>query len=192
MFRIALFAVFLFACGSKSEDKGGGSGSAGSGSAGSAGSGSAMAAADAAVDAMEVDAAPPDAAAPAFDFTKLKHDEQVAFMKKEVLPKMKTEFQGFDAKKYKGFNCKTCHGKNADKNKFKMPNPDIPKLDFAKLKAGKQNPKMAKFMKDSVEPDMAKILQVEPYDEKTNPNGFGCLACHETVGGKTAPAKKGK
>src|SRR5437867_4050836 len=129
MSRIALLLAFLIACGSKSDDKpAAGSGSAAAGS----GSGSAPAAADAAIDAVAVDAAPPDAAQPAFDFTKLKHDEQVAFMKKNVLPHMKAAFQKFDAKKYAKFNCKTCHGKNADKNKFKMPTADLPKLDFAK------------------------------------------------------------
>ena len=166
--------MFVIACGSKKEEKGAetGSGSAGSGSAGS---GSAMVAADAAAPA---DAAPPDAPeAPAFDFNKLSHDEKVAFMKKNVLPAMKTAFQKFDAKKYKNFNCKTCHGKNADKNKFKQPNADIPKLDFAKLKAKKQNPKMAKFMEDTVKPEMAKILQMPEYDD-THKDGFGCLACH--------------
>lgn len=138
-----------------------------------------MSAADAtAADAPPVDAAPPDAPeAPAFDFNKLSHDEKVAFMKKNVLPTMRTAFQKFDGKKYKAFNCKTCHGKNADKNKFKQPNPDIPKLDFAKLKAGKQNPKMAKFMKETVVPEMAKILQMQEYDEQ-HKDGFGCLACH--------------
>src|SRR6478609_3206257 len=171
MTRIALLVAFLIACGSKSEDKpAAGSGSAGSGSSmaagsGSAGSGSAMAAADAAVDAP-IDA--PEA--PAFDFDKLTHDEKVAFMKKNVLPEMKTAFQKFDAKKYKNFNCKTCHGKNADKNKFKMPTADLPKLDFAKLKAGKQAPKVAEFMGKVVKPGMAKILQQEEYDD-AHPKG---------------------
>ena len=38
------------------------------------------------------------------------------------------------------FDCKTCHGKDAQKNKFKMPNATLPKLDFAALQADAVHP----------------------------------------------------
>lgn len=113
-------------------------------------------------------------------FDKLEHDMQIKFMREFVVPQMKAEFQAFDAKAYAGFGCKTCHGKDFKARKYKMPSPDLPKLDFAKLKAGQQEPKMAKFMELHVKPDMVKILNVTPYDDK-HPDGFGCLSCHETV-----------
>jgi hypothetical protein len=110
-------------------------------------------------------------------FDKLSHDDKVKLMKGQVVPQMKTAFANFDAKKYPNVNCKTCHGKDPAKVKFKMPNPELPKLDFVALRAGKQEPKTAKFMADVVEPQMAKLLGAKPYDPKTN-TGFGCLGCH--------------
>lgn len=109
------------------------------------------------------------------DWDKLPHDDKVKVMKTKVMPAMKTAFQNYDAKKYAGFNCKTCHGKDAQKNKFKMPNAELPKLDFAALKAGK-NKKAAEFMAKTVKPEMAKILGM-PEMTETN-DGFGCLDCH--------------
>ena len=70
--------------------------------------------------------------------------------------------------------------KDPKKAKFKMPTPDLPKLDFAALKAGKQKPKVAKWMGEVVEPEMAKLLQKPVYNpEKPDPSQFGCLGCHE-------------
>jgi hypothetical protein len=146
-----------------------GSGSAmGSGMAGSgAGSGSAMSGSGA------------GSGSAAWDFDKLTFEEQEAFMKKTVVPTMKPIFQKFDAKHYKDFGCKTCHGKEPKKTKFKMPTPDLPKLDFVALKAGKQKPTIAKWMGEEIEPGMAKLLQKPVYDPaKPDPSQFGCLGCH--------------
>jgi hypothetical protein len=116
----------------------------------------------------------------AWDFDKLTHEEQADYMKKTVLPTMKPIFQKFDAKHYANFDCKTCHGKDEKKNKFKMPTPDLPKLDFEALKAGKQKPTIAKWMGEEVEPNMAKLLHMPVYDPKApDPSQFGCLGCHQ-------------
>lgn len=110
-------------------------------------------------------------------FDSLSHDEQVDYMKKTVVPTMKPLFQKFDAKQFANFGCKTCHGKDPQKAKFKMPSSDVPALDFAAIKAGKQEPKMAQWMGEVVKPAMAKLLKEPEYTE-ANPNGFGCLECH--------------
>ena len=67
---------------------------------------------------------------------------------------------------------------SSKKSKYKMPNPELPKLDFAALKAGKQKPNIAKWMGEVVKPQMAKILG-EKEMSKDNPKGFACLDCHE-------------
>ena len=168
-----------------------GSAMAGSATAGSAmaGSGSAMAGSDLAGSAMAGSGAGSGSAAAgsgagsgsaAWDFDKLTHEQQADFMKKTVVPTMKPLFQKFDAKHYANFDCKTCHGKDAKKNKFKMPTPELPKLDFAALKAGKQKPNIAKWMGEVVEPGMAKLLQRPVYNpDKPDPSQFGCLGCHD-------------
>jgi hypothetical protein len=197
----ALMFVLAVASCSKSKDTGAGSAAppAGSGSAMAAGSGSAMAGSDTAGSAMAAGSGSAmgsdsgsggsavamagsgaGSGSATWDFDKLTHEEQADFMKKHVVPTMKPQFQKFDAKHYANFNCKTCHGKDPQKAKFKMPSPDLPKLDFAALKAGKQKPQIAKWMGEVVEPEMAKLLQRPVYNpEHPDPSQFGCLGCHE-------------
>jgi hypothetical protein len=114
---------------------------------------------------------------PKSEFSKLSHDDKIKFMKTKVMPVMKPVFQKFDAKQYANFGCKTCHGKEPQKAKYKMPNPDLKPLDFAAIKAGKEDPKMVEFMSKHVKPEMAKIFGL-PEMSESEPNGFGCLACH--------------
>lgn len=196
-------SIVLFACGSKKEPppandppkgsatepppkgsateppKGSGdtgSAKAGAGSATTAGSGSGSAIADAGSGSAGSGAGSGSGEAKKW-FDSLSHDEQTDFMKKTVVPTMKPLFQKFDGKKFANFGCKTCHGKDPQKAKFKMPSPDVPALDFAALKAGKQEPKMAQWMGEVVKPEMAKLLKEPEYTE-ANPKGFGCLECH--------------
>jgi len=179
--------------GSASEPKGSGSAASGSSAAGSgssagsdttAGSGSGAtgsgdgSAAGSAAGSGDGSAAGGGSGSAAFDFEKLTHEQKMDFMKKQVVPTMKPLFQDFDKKKYANFGCKTCHGKNPQKAKYKMPNSSLPKLDFAALKAGKQEPEIAKWMGEVVKPQMAKLLQ-QPEMTEANPKGFGCLECHE-------------
>jgi len=120
----------------------------------------------------------PAVGSPDFDFDKLERVEKIDFMKRQVVPRMKKLFQEFDGEKFSEFTCKTCHGKDPKGAKYKMPSPDLPKLDFAALEAGKQEPKIAEFMAKAVKPEMAKLLN-KPEHSDSNPKGFGCLACHE-------------
>jgi len=114
---------------------------------------------------------------PKSEFDKLSHDDKIKFMKTKVMPVMKPIFQKFDPKEYANFGCKTCHGKDPQKSKYKMPNPDLKPLDFAAIKAGKEEPKMVEFMSKTVKPEMAKIFGVAEMSQ-TEPKGFGCLNCH--------------
>lgn len=112
-----------------------------------------------------------------FDFDKLSHDDQVKFMKQKVMPTMRPLFQKFDPKHFAKFTCKTCHGKDPAKTKYKMPSKDLPALDFDAIKAGKEDPKAVEFMSKTVKPEMAKLLH-EPEMSESQPKGFGCLECH--------------
>jgi hypothetical protein len=106
--------------------------------------------------------------------------QKEAWMKSGVLPRMHSLFASLDASKYGEMTCKTCHGTGAIQGDFKMPNPDLPKLDPkpAAFKTLEQtNPRMFTFMATQVEPTMASLLAVQPHDMKTN-KGFGCFNCH--------------
>ena len=104
------------------------------------------------------------------------HDEKMAFMKAEVMPKMTKTWSEFD-KKYAKMDCATCHGSSAKKGQFKMPNAELPKLspkDNFKAHKGKQ--KVLDFMY-KMTPELAGILQLPPYDQNSG-QGFGCGSCH--------------
>jgi hypothetical protein len=150
-------------------------GSAGSGAMGSAMAGSGMGSGSAMADGSGAGAG--SGSADSFNWEAMTHEQRMDYMKKTVVPTMKPLFQKFDAKHYANFGCKTCHGKDPKAAKFKMPTPDLPKLDFAALKAGKQKPNIAKWMGEVVKPQMATLLHMPEYTE-ANPKGFGCLECH--------------
>ncbi len=101
------------------------------------------------------------------------------YMKTAVLPKMGALFHDFDAKAYAEPKCALCHGSGAKDASFKMPNPELPKLNLADGMKGdqKKNPKTFEFMMKQVEPQMAALLGEQPYDVKTK-QGFGCFDCH--------------
>jgi hypothetical protein len=192
MLRIAVLGLFLIACSKKQNDKpapapppqvadatvgaDAADTAAGSGAAGSdTGSGSSAGSAGSA--AAGSDTGSGSAVAGDFDFDKLSKEDKVKFMKTKVMPTMKPLFQKFDAKDFAGFNCKTCHGKDPQKTKYKMPSPDLPALDFDAIKAGKEDPKVIEFMSKTVKPTMAKLFNM-PEMTESEPKGFGCLACH--------------
>ena len=125
-------------------------------------------------------AAPPAPATPAHDMWKdgMSKDEQVAFMKKNVVPEMEPVFKAFDDKRYAKFSCKTCHGP-----KFQVPKDFLPKLTFSKegkmlAPTGEKAAKVGEFMGKEVVPHMATALGLAPYDMATG-KGFGCHGCHE-------------
>ena len=120
--------------------------------------------------------APVAKALPDVPFDQLDQDQRAQFMKEKVVPAMKPVFQSHDPKAYADFGCKTCHGKEAAKGHYDMPNPDLPKIgkstDWSKFKKEDID-----WMKNDVKPTMAKILQ-QPEWSPENPKGFGCLECH--------------
>ena len=113
---------------------------------------------------------------PAHDVWKdgMTKDEQIAFMKKNVVPEMGPVFKAYDAKRYAEFGCKTCHGP-----KFQEPKDYLPKLTFkdGKLASPSDEPQLAKFMAEQVVPHMATALGLKPFDMTTH-TGFGCGGCH--------------
>jgi hypothetical protein len=121
-------------------------------------------------------AAPEAPAAPAHDvWTKdLTKDQQVAFMKKNVVPEMEPVFKAFDAKAFDKFSCKTCHGPA-----YKNPHDFLPKLTFkdGKITSFEKKPEISKFMAEQVVPHMATAMGMKPFDPATK-EGFGCGGCH--------------
>ncbi|CAN5292581.1 hypothetical protein BH09MYX1_BH09MYX1_45760 [soil metagenome] len=104
----------------------------------------------------------------------MSEEQQAAFMKANIVPKMGPLFKEHDAKKYGEFSCKTCHGPD-----YKEPKAFLPHLT---LKNGaitqiKDKPEISKWMMDVVSPQMASAMGLPHYDPKTQ-QGFGCNGCH--------------
>lgn len=108
---------------------------------------------------------------------KMDHAERKAYMKQVVMPKMKAEFAAFNPQKFGNMKCITCHGKGAENDSYKMPNPDIFKLPRSREGWAKADTSFMKFMREHVKPDMADLLGIPPFDMKTK-TGFGCGNCH--------------
>jgi hypothetical protein len=124
----------------------------------------------------ETAAGPEAPTAPSHDvWTKgMTKDQEVAFMKKNVVPEMEPVFKGYNADHYAKFGCKTCHGPA-----FKDPHEFLPKLTFkdGKITAFASKPEIAKFMAEQVVPHMATAMGMKPFDPATH-EGFGCGGCH--------------
>src|SRR5215831_15550003 len=121
----------------------------------------------------------------------MTYAQKKAYMKAAVEPTMKPIFQAFDAKKFKSFDCVTCHGTDGAKRKYKMPSNDIhplpstPEAFQAKLKTEPTWPKWTEFMAQKVEPAMGKLLDVAVFDPKKPVKGaFSCGNCHKLEGVK--------
>lgn len=122
--------------------------------------------------------APPGA--PEVKWADKTFQQKKEWMGIEVLPKMKASFKAHDEAQFKGFNCETCHGADGKEKDYAMPTDSIyplPKDDPIKA-AMEYDEAVTKFMIDKVVPDMAKMLDEEPYDPKTGQGTVGCMTCH--------------
>jgi hypothetical protein len=86
-----------------------------------------------------------------------------------VLPNMARVFQRFEKKPYPDMTCRTCHGADAERIDYSMPN-DLPALDPGRLP---RKSAVARFMWQSVTPKMADMLD--------DPAGFSCFSCHPSA-----------
>jgi len=99
----------------------------------------------------------------------MDREQRLEFMGVEVMPKMKTMFQEFDAESYAEFKCQTCHGEDMEQVDYKMPNGlfALPKDD--PVAAGKDyDEKVTDFML-KVSPAMKELLGTQ----------VTCNTCHD-------------
>jgi hypothetical protein len=136
--------------------------------------------ATAAPSASATEAAGPPAPPKEGEWDTWSHDQKLAYMKAAVMPKMGALFHDFDAKRYAEPKCALCHGSGAKDGSFKMPNPELPKLDLSPAGMKAMHAKKAavvEFMAKQVMPTTAQLIGEAPFDLQTH-KGFGCLGCH--------------
>jgi hypothetical protein len=111
------------------------------------------------------------------------HEQRMDWMGLHVFPKMKGVFTQYDAERFSGFACQTCHGDDMEMVDFKMPNKQLyalPRTDTIKS-ARDYDAKVTDFMLGTVTPTMAELLDMQPYDAATK-SGFSCFGCHPAEG----------
>lgn len=107
------------------------------------------------------------------------HEQRLDWMGLQVFPKMKGVFTEFDADRFSKFACQTCHGEDMEMVDFKMPSNKLFALARKDtLKSAREyDAKVTDFMLGTVMPQMAELLDMQPYDRETK-SGFGCFGCH--------------
>jgi hypothetical protein len=97
-----------------------------------------------------------------------------------VLPNLGRLFQHQRGTPYPDLTCASCHGADAEKVAYRMPN-GLAALDPLHLpdpaSADAKEARMAKFMIEEVTPKAAAMIGVEPGDPRTK-QGFTCFNCH--------------
>ena len=115
----------------------------------------------------------------------MSHDDRAAWMFAEVMPRMRDRFQGFDAERYAGFGCATCHGPSPEERGFAMPSAALPALyptgSPEQHQMVREYPEMVRFMFNDVLPTMQTLVGAPDFDEATG-EGFSCYACHPHAG----------
>ena len=119
---------------------------------------------------------PKDAAGgshPAIPWSQRSFAEKRDTMVSTVLPDMKALFVAYDSHRYAKMSCATCHGPDAQRLGYLMPNPDL-LLDRAEADAAVNNAPsstaMARFMATQVDPAMKRLLG----KDTSRPGCFGC------------------
>jgi hypothetical protein len=108
------------------------------------------------------------------DWKSLSRTDKKDYMRDTVMPRMEELFGKFDVNKYGHVKCTLCHGNGARTGTYKMPDAKIPKIpkDAAGLaKLDKKMPAMMKFMRETISPEMARLIGAKKYD---------CEGCHKT------------
>jgi hypothetical protein len=106
-------------------------------------------------------------------FDKLTHEQRIIFMRYKVVPTLGEMFTQFDPVRFEQVGCKTCHGSKPAAVNYEMPG-DIKMLNFNEL----PDDPIVGFMAQTVVPEMAKLLEREPFDPGTGEGEFGCTGCH--------------
>lgn len=123
---------------------------------------------------------PENVQGPPRPWARMSHRDKERYMDNVVLPTMTALFQAYDSQHYARVTCATCHGENARRVHFHMPNslPALPAFGTeAAQRMMNEHPRMVRFMRERVVPVMARLLGETPYDPQTN-RGFGCYDCH--------------
>jgi hypothetical protein len=109
--------------------------------------------------------------------------EQMTFL---VHPSVAEHYQDFYKTSAPLLNCRSCHGEQAERQRYQMAYTPIDDLDPARVRelyvaGAKLSPEQI-FKRDVITPLMARLLGVPAYDAVTG-NGFSCFGCHPREGG---------
>lgn len=116
----------------------------------------------------------PSAAIP---WSAMNAEEKRAFMEQVITPRMAAVFRAYSPHTYARFGCRSCHGEAADRQDYRMPNPDLPMTEGdVDAALGPNHERIAAFMLHDVDPAMARLLDAGAAD--ADRHGTTCFRCH--------------
>jgi len=126
-----------------------------------------------------------DAVPTAENWAGMTHDDKLAWMQQEVLPRTREQFVEYDAERYEDFSCATCHGDGANRGEFSMPSLSLPALPATgtpeQQQMVREYPEGTRFMFSRLLPLVQTLLGAPEFDEDTG-EGFSCYSCHPHAG----------
>lgn len=109
--------------------------------------------------------------------------EQMTFL---VHPSVAEHYRDFYKTSAPLLTCRSCHGEQAERQRYQMAYTPIDDLDPTRVRAlyvaGAELSPEQRFKRDVITPLMARLLGVPAYDTATG-SGFSCFGCHPREGG---------
>jgi hypothetical protein len=138
---------------------------------------------------IRTETAAPDVPSPRQAWDTMTHDNKVGWMVREVLPRMKADFQAHDAERFADFGCETCHGPDPAAHNFAMPSNALPALyptgSPEQQRMVEEYRPILQFMFNRVVPTMQTLTSAPEFDAESG-DGFSCYSCHPHAGDEGA------
>ena len=94
-----------------------------------------------------------------------------------VHPVLAREFQSFYGTRYTDMTCESCHGKDAEAERWKMPSAHLDALEPAALPEPGSSLE-TDFMYELVTPLLSRLMGM-PMQTAQHPKGVSCFSCHQ-------------
>lgn len=116
--------------------------------------------------------------APDVGWSRKNPEQRFGFMAAQVQPRMHALFEAYDDGYAEDFSCQLCHGEDAERIDWKMPNENLFALPADRpLEASREyDEEMTEFMASEVTPALKQMLNTGLGE----PVATSCFSCHPT------------
>lgn len=117
-----------------------------------------------------------DLGAPDIGWARKNQEQRFGFMAAQVQPRMHALFEGYDEGYAEDFSCQLCHGEDAERIDWRMPNENLFALPLENTleTSLEYDAEMTNFMSSEVTPALKEMLNTGLGE----PVVANCLSCH--------------